>query len=123
MKKTFLLGAVALALAFAAPARAAEGGHDDLPHRESWSFAGPFGMYDPAQLQRGFKVFREVCASCHSANYLYFRNLRRKAGRTSPKPRPRRWRPSIRSPMVRTIRARCSSAPAASRITGRRRSQ
>ncbi|BAF89497.1 MULTISPECIES: cytochrome c1 [Azorhizobium] len=80
MKKTFLLGAVALALAFAAPARAAEGGHDDLPHRESWSFAGPFGMYDPAQLQRGFKVFREVCASCHSANYLYFRNLAQEGG-------------------------------------------
>src|SRR5690606_2197685 len=31
----------------------------------SWSFAGPFGSYDRAQLQRGFKVYREVCAGCH----------------------------------------------------------
>ena len=26
-----------------------------------WSFAGPFGKYDQAQLQRGFKVYHEVC--------------------------------------------------------------
>ncbi len=80
MKKTILFGAVAAALVFGAPARAAEGGHDDIPHRESWSFAGPFGTYDPAQLQRGFKVFREVCASCHSAHFLYFRNLAQEGG-------------------------------------------
>ncbi|GGF51050.1 hypothetical protein GCM10007301_08050 [Azorhizobium oxalatiphilum] len=80
MKKTILFGAAALALLLASPVKAAEGGHDDLPHRESWSFAGPFGTYDTAQLQRGFKVFREVCAACHSANYLYFRNLAQPGG-------------------------------------------
>ncbi len=45
------------------------------PPRQKWSFAGPFGSYDPAQLQRGFKVYREVCAVCHGLSMLSFRNL------------------------------------------------
>ncbi|MEP6966933.1 MAG: cytochrome c1 [Pseudomonadota bacterium] len=40
-----------------------------------WSFEGPFGSYDQEQLQRGYKVYREVCASCHSMNMVAFRNL------------------------------------------------
>ncbi|MFG1418603.1 cytochrome c1 [Xanthobacter sp. V0B-10] len=78
--RSILFGAAAAALLLAAPASAAEGGHDDRPHRLSWSFAGPFGTYDTAQLQRGFKVFKEVCASCHSANFLHFRNLAQPGG-------------------------------------------
>jgi ubiquinol-cytochrome c reductase cytochrome c1 subunit len=45
------------------------------PPREHWSFAGPFGTYDPEQLQRGFKIYREVCSTCHSLKLLSFRNL------------------------------------------------
>ena len=47
------------------------------PHIEklSWSFAGPFGGYDQAQLQRGFKVFSEACAFCHSLQYVPIRAL------------------------------------------------
>ncbi|HEV2364862.1 MAG TPA: cytochrome c1 [Caulobacteraceae bacterium] len=40
-----------------------------------WSFEGPFGMYDQEQLQRGYKVYREVCSSCHSMKMVAFRNL------------------------------------------------
>ncbi len=36
---------------------------------------GPFGHYDQQQLQRGFQVFKEVCASCHGLNYVAFRDL------------------------------------------------
>ncbi|MFL6858835.1 MAG: cytochrome c1 [Allosphingosinicella sp.] len=36
---------------------------------------GPFGKYDLRQLQRGFQVYSEVCSSCHSLNYVAFRNL------------------------------------------------
>ena len=36
---------------------------------------GPFGKFDRAQLQRGFQVYQEVCAACHSLNYVAFRNL------------------------------------------------
>ena len=47
----------------------------DAPPLQKWSFAGPFGQYDPEQLQRGFKVYREVCSICHSLKLLAFRNL------------------------------------------------
>ena len=45
-----------------------------------WSFAGPFGKYDRGQLQRGFKVYREVCQICHGLALLSFRNLAEPGG-------------------------------------------
>jgi ubiquinol-cytochrome c reductase cytochrome c1 subunit len=45
------------------------------PVEEDWSFAGPFGTYDRAQLQRGLKVYKEVCSACHSMNLVAFRTL------------------------------------------------
>src|SRR3569833_3428285 len=59
--------------AAALPAAAAE--NQPSPPRITWSFSGPFGQYDQAQLQRGFKIFREVCSNCHSLDLLAFRNL------------------------------------------------
>jgi len=53
-------------------ARAAEG--VALPE-QTWSFNGAFGTFDRGELQRGFQVYKEVCASCHSLNFIYFRNL------------------------------------------------
>ena len=47
----------------------------DLPPKNKWSFAGPFGKYDRAQLQRGFKVYREVCSVCHGLKLVAFRTL------------------------------------------------
>jgi cytochrome c1 len=47
----------------------------EVPPPQRWSFSGPFGMYDPQQLQRGFKIYREVCSNCHSLKLLAFRNL------------------------------------------------
>ena len=40
-----------------------------------WHHAGPFGTYDRAQVQRGFQVYSEVCAACHSLKYIAYRNL------------------------------------------------
>ncbi|MDN5927253.1 MAG: cytochrome c1 [Hyphomicrobiales bacterium] len=45
------------------------------PQEMSWSFSGPFGTYDKAQLQRGLKVYKEVCSACHSLNLVAFRSL------------------------------------------------
>ncbi len=45
-----------------------------------FSFEGPFGTFDQAQLQRGYKVYREVCSSCHAMHLLSFRNLGQKGG-------------------------------------------
>jgi cytochrome c1 len=70
-----LMTALLLAAAVAGttlPARAQEA---DAPPLQSWSFAGPFGQFDPEQLQRGFKIYREVCSTCHSLKLLSFRNL------------------------------------------------
>lgn len=50
------------------------------PPRMSWSFAGPFGQFDRAQLQRGFQVYREVCSQCHGLKYIAFRNLAQSGG-------------------------------------------
>ena len=41
----------------------------------SWSFKGFFGKFDRASLQRGYQVYTEVCAACHSMKYLSYRNL------------------------------------------------
>jgi cytochrome c1 len=51
----------------AAPgAEPAAGAHEQAnPARQSWVFSGPFGTFDRAQLQRGFKIYHEVCANCH----------------------------------------------------------
>jgi ubiquinol-cytochrome c reductase cytochrome c1 subunit len=71
-------GAIILAVfAFSAPGSANEGGakHEEKPRHFTWSFAGTFGRYDQAQLRRGFKVYKEVCSSCHSIKFLAFRNL------------------------------------------------
>jgi ubiquinol-cytochrome c reductase cytochrome b/c1 subunit len=72
MQRSFL--AVALALAIASPALAADT-HAPQPAKQKWSFAGPFGKLDRGQLQRGFKVYREVCQVCHGLALLSFRNL------------------------------------------------
>lgn len=45
------------------------------PVQMDWSFAGPFGTYDKAQLQRGLKIYKEVCSACHSMNLVAFRTL------------------------------------------------
>jgi ubiquinol-cytochrome c reductase cytochrome c1 subunit len=45
-----------------------------------WSFDSPLGMYDQQQLQRGYKVYKEVCSNCHSMNLVAFRNLGDKGG-------------------------------------------
>ena len=45
-----------------------------------WSFKGLFGKFDRASLQRGFQVYKEVCSSCHSMQYLSYRNLGEEGG-------------------------------------------
>lgn len=66
-------------------ALAESGGDDSLhdtpkPPRQDWSFYGPLGKFDQAQLQRGLKVFREVCATCHSLKLVAFRDLAARGG-------------------------------------------
>jgi ubiquinol-cytochrome c reductase cytochrome c1 subunit len=80
MKLTTLLTAAILGLGLAGPALAQDTAHEAKIEKQSWTFAGLFGRYDETQLQRGFQVFREVCANCHSARLLAFRNLSEPGG-------------------------------------------
>ncbi|TGY87583.1 cytochrome c1 [Marinicauda algicola] len=73
-----LLVAAAGALALAAPGLAAEKAKE--PEAHTWSWEGPFGQYDQAELQRGFQVYQQVCASCHALEYMSFRNLGEEGG-------------------------------------------
>ena len=50
------------------------------PLKTDWSFKGLFGKFDRGSLQRGYQVYTEVCASCHSMKYLSYRNLYEKGG-------------------------------------------
>ena len=43
--------------------------------KHDWSFKGLTGTYDKSSIQRGYKVYREVCSGCHSMNLLYYRDL------------------------------------------------
>ena len=45
------------------------------PIKVNWSFKGLTGKFDRTALQRGFQVYKEVCSSCHSMQYLSYRNL------------------------------------------------
>ena len=48
--------------------------------KTKWSFSGIFGTFDRASLQRGYQVYQEVCAGCHSVQHLSYRNLSEKGG-------------------------------------------
>ena len=45
-------------------------GGEAEPLKVDWSFKGITGKFDRASLQRGFQVYKEVCSSCHSMQYL-----------------------------------------------------
>jgi ubiquinol-cytochrome c reductase cytochrome c1 subunit len=72
-----MAGATGIAAAQEAGHNEAEPTHFPIlqPTEEDWTFAGPFGTYDRGQLQRGLKVYKEVCSACHSMDLVAFRTL------------------------------------------------
>jgi len=73
MSVRILLTLLALAIIPMNAAHAA--GSGEKPPKQDWSFNGPFGTFDKAAMQRGLKVYREVCSACHAMKRIYFRNL------------------------------------------------
>jgi len=57
------------------PGPAGAAGEAPVPPSQGWSWEGIFGTFDKAAAQRGFQVYKEVCAGCHSMDYLYYRDL------------------------------------------------
>lgn len=72
-----VLPLIALMVGMAGPASAAEDVTEALPPKSNveWSFNGMFGTYDRGALQRGFQVYKEVCAACHSLDLVAFHDL------------------------------------------------
>ena len=78
MKKfTSILVAASALVGFAGLAQA-EAEKDAKP--VNFSFEGPFGKFDRAQLQRGYRVYKEVCSTCHAMKFVAFRNLSDRGG-------------------------------------------
>jgi cytochrome c1 len=73
-RRSIIVAAVAL-VALLAPALAQDSHETLTPPKNRWSFAGPFGKFDRGQLQRGLKVYRDVCSLCHGLKMIAFRNL------------------------------------------------
>jgi ubiquinol-cytochrome c reductase cytochrome c1 subunit len=84
MTKLKLLLALALSFGLAGTAIAAGGEGDahsaKAPRQVKWSWEGPFGHFDRQQLQRGYQVYKEVCAACHAMHLVSFRNLSQPGG-------------------------------------------
>jgi ubiquinol-cytochrome c reductase cytochrome c1 subunit len=76
MRRLILTAAAALSLTFPAFA-ASEKKH---PMDIDFGFEKPLTGYDMAAVQRGFQVYKEVCASCHGLRLLSFRNLGENGG-------------------------------------------
>jgi ubiquinol-cytochrome c reductase cytochrome c1 subunit len=70
-----LAAALLASLSFGTAALAAGDYPINKPRHVEWSFAGPFGHYDEQQLQRGLKVYKEVCSACHGIKRVAFRTL------------------------------------------------
>ena len=73
LRKTTVLAALGLALSLAAPAFAATSQRE--LKEAHWSFDSPLGKFDQEQLQRGYKVYHDVCSTCHSMNLVTFGDM------------------------------------------------
>ena len=68
------LAAAAVGQHRSAPAHCS--GEDHIPSLDyGWSHHGALASFDYAAIRRGFQVYRQVCASCHSIDKIAFRNL------------------------------------------------
>ena len=77
-KLKFIIFAVLISTISSINANSAGQNHPLL--KQDWSFQSFFGKFDRASLQRGYQVYTEVCASCHSMKHLYYRNLAEQGG-------------------------------------------
>ncbi len=73
MHKIVLAATAAIALVLPVAVNAAE--EEVHLTKQEWSFNGVLGKFDKVQVQRGFQVYKDVCAACHGLHYLAFRNF------------------------------------------------
>jgi len=75
IKRFAILGAVCGALLLPATFNPASAEEEIKLPSQAWSFSGPFGTIDKASAQRGFQIYKEGCAACHSMKLAYYRDL------------------------------------------------
>jgi ubiquinol-cytochrome c reductase cytochrome c1 subunit len=75
MKNIAIVGSVCLLGVFVLGSEVRAAGDQVKPPSQKWSFTGLFGTFDRNALQRGFQVYNEVCAGCHSLRLVAYRNL------------------------------------------------
>ncbi|MFM9863342.1 MAG: cytochrome c1 [Micropepsaceae bacterium] len=80
MTKLKFFAALVLAFGFAGNAIAEDAHAVKPPKQLKWTWDGPFGQFDRQQLQRGYQVYKDVCAACHSMHLVSFRNLSQPGG-------------------------------------------
>lgn len=66
---------IATLVAVSSPLAVQAAGNVEHPKQVPWQFEGMFGSFDRQSIQRGFQVYKEVCAACHSMRQLAYRNL------------------------------------------------
>jgi len=93
MIKNLAISALA-ALTFTAGSAFAAGGGGEI-HDVDFSFEGPFGKFDQNQLQRGLKVYTEVCSACHGLRYVPIRTLGDEGGPHLPEDQVRAYAPNF----------------------------
>lgn len=77
----------------------AAGGEKTRMEHIDWGFNGVFGKYDRLSMQRGYQVYREICAACHSLDHLSFRHLGDRGGPFYDKDNP----DPIDNPVVKAL--------------------
>lgn len=92
-----LLAAAGFALAAATGPVLAAGEEHDAKDVD-FSFEGPFGTYDRAQLQRGYQVYTEVCKACHGLKHLSYRNLGEAGGPEFPEAQVKAFAAAVEVP-------------------------
>ena len=60
-----------------------------------FSFEGPFGSFDQNQLQRGLKIYTEICSACHGLELVAFRTLHDEGGVGLPEDQMRAYAANI----------------------------
>ena len=96
IRKLTLSAIAALSLSATGALAAGANGHiEDY----AYSFEGPFGTYDQVQLQRGLKVYTEVCSACHGLKFVPIRTLADKGGPELPEDQVRAYAKSL-APVV-----------------------
>ena len=91
LRKLALTSALALALPGGAALAAGSGERFNYITNYDFSFQGPFGRFDEAQLQRGLQVYTEVCSSCHGLQYVPIRTLADPGGPNLPEDQVRAY--------------------------------